>query len=297
MEKIAVLLPCYNEEVTIGKVIDDVRQELPEAEIFVFDNNSNDRSVEIVRAKGIEPVMVMNRGKGEVIKSMFATVEADIYIMLDSDDTYDTADIHKLVEAIREGSDMVVGDRLSTSYYKENKRSFHNIGNSSVLFLTNWIFGGEYKDVMTGYRGFSRRFVKEIDLSESGFTIETEMSIRTLLKSFKVTNVPINYRDRPTGSYSKLSTYKDGMKVLLLIAKYGILYRPFHVFFPLNAILFLLSLIMMSIYFGRIATGMPIFITMIVALALFGFMMMGCTIIKLLTGRSFKKRDPKKVQQ
>lgn len=227
---IAVLIPCYNEEITIGKVIDDFRLELPEAEIYVYDNNSTDNSSNIALNHGAHVVSCPVQGKGAVIKQMFREIEADYYIMVDADDTYPANYAKVLLQNVvgKLSLDMVIGDRLSANYYEDNQRKFHGFGNTLVRFLVNWLFHGRaidltngcityVPDIMTGYRAFSKRFVKGIMLQSNGFEIETEMTINALKAGYTIGTFPVPYRDRPDGSYSKLSTFSDGRKVLKTI--------------------------------------------------------------------------------
>ena len=227
MPKIAVLLPCYNEALTIEKVVKDFRKELPEAEIWVYDNNSSDGSAELASAAGAKLRRVRQQGKGHVVRRMFQEVEADIYVMVDSDDTYPADEVHKLIAPIVAGeADMVNGDRLSSTYMTENKRPGHNFGNTLVCTLIRVLWGERVHDVMTGYRAFSRLFVKSCPVLAQGFEIETEMTLHTLDKRMSLVEVPIQYRDRPAGSFSKLNTVQDGIRVLKTIFNLFRFYRP-----------------------------------------------------------------------
>ena len=240
MSKIAVLIPCYNEELTIEKVINDFKNELPDADIYVYDNNSKDNSNEIARKAGAIVRKEVLQGKGNVIRSMFFEVDADVYIMVDGDDTYPADEAHKLVAAVEDGYDMVIGDRLSNgTYAKENKRGFHGFGNNLVRNLINTLFSSDIHDVMTGYRGFSKRLVKTMPVMSSGFQIETEMTAFCLANRLKMKEIPIIYRDRPKGSFSKLNTYKDGFKVLITLFDLAKDYRPL-LFFGIISLLFLI---------------------------------------------------------
>ena len=227
---VAVLIPCYNEEITIGKVIDDFRRELPESDIYVYDNNSTDDSANIAAAHGAHVVRSPIQGKGAVIKQMFREVDADYYIMVDADDTYPANYAKVLLQNVMNNLalDMVIGDRLSTNYYEDNQRKFHGFGNVLVKSLVNCLFHGRafdltngcmvyVSDIMTGYRAFSKRFVKGIILHSDGFEIETEMTINALKAGYTIGTFPVPYKDRPVGSYSKLSTFSDGKKVLKTI--------------------------------------------------------------------------------
>ncbi|MGT2828114.1 glycosyltransferase family 2 protein [Streptococcus hillyeri] len=243
-EKIAVLLPAYNEEVTIQKVIKDFQRVLPEADIYVYDNNSKDRTNELARAAGAIVRFEPRQGKGNVVRSMFREIEADYYIMVDADDTYPADEVEKLLEPLRSGmADMTIGDRLSNgTYAEENKRGFHGFGNNLVKFLVNKLYKGQYEDIMTGYRGFNRLFVKNFPVLSPGFEIETELSIHSLDKRFKLVEVPITYQDRPEGSESKLNTFSDGFKVLRMIFNLFKDYKPLLFFSICSAIFFILGL-------------------------------------------------------
>ena len=217
--KIAVLVPCYNESKTIAKVVADFKAALPEATVYVYDNNSTDGTDEIARGAGAEVRYEHRQGKGNVIRSMFRDIDADCYLMIDGDDTYPADHAREMCRLVLEdGCDMVIGDRLSGTYFQENKRPFHNFGNVLVRRLINYIFHSDVKDIMTGYRAFSRPFVKHFPVLSKGFEIETEMTIHALDKNFYLREIPVMYRDRPAGSVSKLNTYKDGFKVLLTIS-------------------------------------------------------------------------------
>ncbi|KGX91470.1 DPM/DPG synthase family glycosyltransferase [Pontibacillus marinus] len=241
MERIAILLPCYNEEQTIGKVIEDFRSELPNADIYVYDNNSSDRTSEVAEEHGAIVRKEWRQGKGNVVRSMFREVEADIYVMADGDDTYPPKFVHDLIQPIREKkANMTIGDRLSNgTYYDENQRSFHSFGNNLVKGLINRLYKSNITDIMTGYRAFDQLFVKSMPVMSSGFAIETEMSIHSLDKKFLIQEVPIDYRDRPEGSESKLNTFSDGFKVLKMIFTLFKEYKPF-VFFSLWTMIFIL---------------------------------------------------------
>lgn len=238
-EKVAVLLPAYNEELTIVKVIEDFKKALPHADIYVYDNNSSDRTNELAAAAGAIVRFEPRQGKGNVVRSMFREIDADYYIMADADDTYPAAEVEKLLEPLRAGlADMTIGDRLSNgTYEKENKRGFHGFGNNLVKGLINRLYRGDYNDIMTGYRGFNKLFVKNFPVLSPGFEIETELSIHALDKRFKLVEVPITYKDRPEGSESKLSTFSDGFKVLKMIFNLFKDYKPL-VFFSLLTLLF-----------------------------------------------------------
>lgn len=252
---IAVLIPCYNEELTIGKVIDDFKRELPEATIYVYDNNSKDRTSEIALEHGAIVRRETRQGKGNVVRSMFRDIEADCYIMVDGDDTYPAEFVHSLIEPVRNGeANMVIGDRLSNgTYFDENKRAFHNFGNNLVKGLINFLYKSNITDIMTGYRAFDRFFVKSMPVMSPGFEIETEMSIHALDNKFLLKEVPIDYRDRPEGSESKLNTFSDGMKVLKMIGTLFKDYKPLLFFSLWSLILLVLGL----------AVGTPVIIEFI----------------------------------
>ncbi len=242
MDKIAVLIPCYNEAVTIKKVINDFQKVLPETTIYVYDNNSSDNTAEIAKAEGAVVRSEYQQGKGNVIRRMFRDIDAECYIMTDGDDTYPAEFAREMCDKVLERNvDMVVGDRLSSTYFEENKRPFHNFGNSIVRASINTIFKSDIKDIMTGYRAFSYNFVKTFPVLSKGFEIETEMTIHTVDKNMFCENVVIEYRDRPEGSESKLNTYSDGFKVLLTIARLFKNYKPFPFFLMIALVLFLLS--------------------------------------------------------
>lgn len=242
MDKIAVLIPCYNESKTIEKVVTDFKTVLPEAVIYVYDNNSTDGTDKIAEAAGAVVRYEYQQGKGNVIRRMFREIDAEVYIMADGDDTYPADFAREMVNRVLEKKvDMVVGDRLSSTYYKENKRRFHNFGNSIVQKTINRLFKSDIKDIMTGYRAFSYLFVKTFPVLSKGFEIETEMSIHAVDKNMLIDNVVIEYRDRPEGSESKLNTYSDGIKVLLTIARLYKNYKPFSFFGLVSLILTLLS--------------------------------------------------------
>lgn len=237
MDKIAVLIPCYNEEKTIAKVVKDARAALPEAVIYVYDNNSTDRTVELAREAGAVIRHEYMQGKGNVIRRMFREVEARCYIMVDGDDTYPMEFAPEMVDKVlHHNADMVVGDRLSSTYFSENKRPFHNMGNSLVRASINRLFQCDIKDIMTGFRAFSYGFVKTFPILSKGFEIETEMTIHAVYNQLQIDNVVVDYRDRPEGSVSKLNTYADGFRVLGTIFRLYRDYKPFG-FFSLFALL------------------------------------------------------------
>lgn len=242
MDKIAVLIPCYNEARTVRKVVSDWKQVLPEAVIYVYDNNSTDETAALAQEAGAVVRHEYQQGKGNVIRRMFREIDAEAYIMVDGDDTYPAEYGRQMAELVLEHqADMVVGDRLSSTYFTENKRPFHNFGNSLVRFSINHLFRTEIKDIMTGYRAFSYLFVKSFPVLSHGFEIETEMSIHAADKNMQVENLVINYRDRPEGSVSKLNTYSDGFKVLRTILRLFRNYRPMSFFGGIAAVLAVLS--------------------------------------------------------
>ena len=242
MDTIAVLIPCYNESQTIAKVVKDYREALPEAVIYVYDNNSTDHTDEAAREAGAIVRYEYRQGKGNVIRSMFRDIDAECYLMIDGDDTYPAENARSMVNHILSGrADMVIGDRLSSTYFTENKRPFHNTGNRLVRGLINTIFTSDIKDIMTGYRAFNYEFVKSFPILSKGFEIETEMSIHALDKNFKLLEVPVTYRDRPAGSVSKLNTYKDGFRVLKTIARLFRDYKPFAFFGWLGLLCFIIA--------------------------------------------------------
>ncbi len=273
MDRIAVLIPCYNESKTIEKVVTDFKKVLPEAVIYVYDNNSKDGTDDIAKRAGAQVRYEHQQGKGNVIRRMFSEIDAECYIMVDGDDTYPSESAPEMVDKIlNDRADMVVGDRLSSTYFEENKRPFHNLGNSIVRRSINILFKNDIKDIMTGYRAFSYRFVKTFPILSQGFEIETEMSIHAVDKNMFVENVIIEYRDRPEGSESKLRTYSDGFKVLRTIAKLFRTYRPGGYFSIIAAMLAILSIaFFIPVFIDYTRTGLvEQFPTLIVC----GFVMM-----------------------
>lgn len=231
MDKIAVLIPCFNESTTIEKVVNDFKIALPDSVIYVYDNNSTDGTVDIAAKAGAIVRREYRQGKGNVIRSMFRQIDAECYLMIDGDDTYPAKDAKKMCDLVlNKGVDMVIGDRLSSTYFAENKRPFHNLGNRMVRSIINWLFGSNVRDIMTGYRAFSYQFVKNFPVLSKGFEIETEMTIHALDKNFLLEEIVVNYKDRPEGSVSKLNTYLDGIKVLTTIARLFRDYKPFAFF-------------------------------------------------------------------
>lgn len=244
-EKIAVLIPCYNEELTIAKVINDFKKELPDADIYVYNNNSKDRTEEIARENGAIVINEYKQGKGNVVRSQFRDIDADIYVMVDGDDTYPAEFVHELIKTVKSGqADMAIGDRLSNgTYQKENKRHFHEFGNNLVKKSINILFKTDLRDIMTGYRVFNKRFVKNMPVMSPNFEIETEMSLYALDKKYAIKEIPIVYRDRPEGSTSKLNTIVDGIKVVKTIIKMFKDYNPFKFFGIIALILFLIGML------------------------------------------------------
>lgn len=244
-KEVAILIPCYNESKTIAKVIRDFKEVLPNATIYVYDNNSSDGTDEIARKEGAIVRYEYQQGKGNVIRSMFRDISADCYLMIDGDDTYPAEFAPKMVEGILEKrAEMVIGDRLSSTYFEENKRPFHNIGNKMVRGLINLLFKNDVRDIMTGYRAFSYGFVKTFPVLSKGFEIETEMTIHALDKKLAIENVVVEYRDRPEGSESKLNTYSDGFKVLKTIGRLFKNYKPFIFLSIIALFLAIISLIL-----------------------------------------------------
>ncbi len=244
MDKIAVLIPCYNEEKTIGKVVRDAKAALPEATIYVYNNNSKDRTAEVAREAGAIVRNEYMQGKGNVIRRMFREIDALVYVMVDGDDTYPMDAAPEMVDKVlNHNADMVVGDRLSSTYYQENKRPFHNFGNNLVRGSINRLFDCDIRDIMTGFRAFSYAFVKTFPVLSKGFEIETEMTIHAVYNNMQIENVVIDYRDRPEGSTSKLNTYSDGFKVLRTMMRLYRSYKPFGFFFGFACILAIISII------------------------------------------------------
>lgn len=273
MDKIAVLIPCYNEEKTVAKVIRDAKAALPEAVIYVYDNNSTDRTAQIAEAEGAVVRPEYMQGKGNVIRRMFREIDARCYIMVDGDDTYPMEFAPEMVEKVlSHNADMVVGDRLSSTYFEENKRPFHNMGNSLVRASINHLFGCEVKDIMTGFRAFSYGFVKTFPVLSKGFEIETEMTIHAVYNHMQIDNVVVEYRDRPEGSVSKLNTYSDGFKVLGTIFRLYRDYKPFGFFSLLSLFLAVFAVIFfIPVLIEFVQTGLVLkFPTLIVC----GFVML-----------------------
>ena len=249
--KIAVLIPCYNESKTIEKVVKDYKKALPEADIYVYDNNSSDETDKIAKKAGAIVKYEHRQGKGNVIRTMFKEIDADCYLMIDGDDTYPAENAREMCNyVLNDNVDMVIGDRLSSTYFEENKRPFHNTGNKLVRGLINSLFKSNVRDIMTGYRAFSYDFVKTFPVLSKGFEIETEMTIHALDKNMQLKEIPIEYRDRPEGSVSKLNTFSDGFKVLKTIGRLFKEYKP-TIFFGLIGLLFLII---------SLGFGIPVFV-------------------------------------
>ena len=284
MDKIAVLIPCYNESATIEKVVKDYQRALPEAVIYVYDNNSSDHTDDIARKAGAVVKYEYRQGKGNVIRSMFRDIDAQCYLMIDGDDTYPAENAREMTDLVLSGkADMVIGDRLSSTYFTQNKRPFHNSGTRIVRGLINHLFKSNVRDIMTGYRAFSRLFVKSFPVLSKGFEIETEMTIHALDKNFMLREIPVSYRDRPEGSVSKLNTFSDGLKVLKTIMELYKNYRPLSFFSLVAALLWIIGLILfVPVFIEFIQTDLvPRFPTLIVACILFaiGVMAEVCGII------------------
>lgn len=258
-DDVAVLIPCYNEAQTIGKVIEDFKKNLGNAKIYVYDNNSTDKTAEIAENAGAIVRHEYRQGKGNVVRRMFQEIEANCYVLVDGDDTYPSEAAKSMTDLVlKKKTDMVVGDRLSSTYYEQNKRPFHNFGNSLVRRTINMLFGADIKDIMTGYRAFSHRFVKTFPVLSKGFEIESEMSIHAIVMNMAIENVIIQYRDRPVGSESKLNTTKDGLRVLRTIMKLFRNYKPLSFFSGIAAIMLLIDLVVLlfAIFIPFAETGL-----------------------------------------
>lgn len=277
-DRIAVLVPCYNESATVEKVVRDFRRALPEATVYVYDNNSTDGTAEIARRAGAVVRRERMQGKGNVIRRMFREIDADCYVMTDGDDTYPVESAKEMVRLVlEEQADMVVGDRLSGTYFSENKRPFHNSGNSLVRASINRLFGSDIQDIMTGYRAFSYAFVKTYPVLSGGFEIETDMTIHAINRRMNVANVVVEYRDRPEGSVSKLNTVQDGARVLMTILRLFKNFRPFAFFGVLALLLAVLSVLFaIPVFAEYFATGLvPRYPTLIVC----GFVMLAAMLL------------------
>ena len=284
MNKIAVLIPCYNESKTIAKVVKDYKEALPEADIYVYDNNSVDETDKIAKEAGAIVRYERRQGKGNVIRSMFHQIDADCYLMIDGDDTYPAENARQMCdEVLSGGADMVIGDRLSSTYFEENKRPFHNIGNVTVRYLINKLFHSNVRDIMTGYRAFSRDFVKMFPVLSKGFEIETEMTIHALDKNMLLKEIPVTYRDRPAGSVSKLNTYSDGMKVIFTIFRLFRDYKPLLFFSCISVVLLAVAAILFApVFYEYLQTGLvPRYPTLIVSgfIVLLAMLLWACGLI------------------
>ena len=282
--KIAVLIPCYNESKTIAKVVGDFKKQLPDADIYVYDNNSTDHTDEIARQAGAIVHYEPRQGKGNVVRRMLNDIDADCYLLVDGDDTYPTDCAREMCDyVLNEHYDMVIGDRLSSTYSQENKRLFHDSGNRFVCYAINRIFHSDMKDIMTGYRVLSRHLVMSVPLLSEGFEIETELTINVLDNQLRIKQVPIEYRDRPIGSVSKLSTFKDGFKIIATIFRLFRDYKPLVFFSWIAGLLILLSLIMLfPVFIEYLQTGLvPRFPTLIVCgfIILFAMLLWMCGLI------------------
>ena len=282
--KIAVLIPCYNESKTIAKVVGDFKKQLPEANIYVYDNNSTDNTADIARQAGAIVRYEQRQGKGNVVRRMLADIEADCYLLVDGDDTYPSDNAKEMCDIVlNEHYDMVIGDRLSSTYFQENKRPFHDYGNRFVRYAINQIFHSDIKDIMTGYRALSRHLVMSVPLLSEGFEIETELTINVLDNQLRIKQIPIEYRDRPIGSTSKLSTFKDGIKIIGTIFRLFRDYKPLVFFSWISSFLILASLlILLPVFIEYLQTGLvPRFPTLIVCgfIILFAMLLWMCGLI------------------
>ncbi len=282
--KIAVLIPCYNESKTIAKVVGDFKKQLPEADIYVYDNNSTDNTADIARQAGAIVRYEQRQGKGNVVRRMLADIEADCYLLVDGDDTYPSDNAKEMCDIVlNEHYDMVIGDRLSSTYFQENKRPFHDYGNRFVRYAINQIFHSDIKDIMTGYRALSRHLVMSVPLLSEGFEIETELTINVLDNQLHIKQIPVEYRDRPIGSTSKLSTFKDGIKIIATIFRLFRDYKPLVFFSWISSILILASLlILLPVFIEYLQTGLvPRFPTLIVCgfIILFAMLLWMCGLI------------------
>ena len=282
--KIAVLIPCYNESKTIAKVVGDFKKQLPEANIYVYDNNSTDNTADIARQAGAIVRYEQRQGKGNVVRRMLTDIEADCYLLVDGDDTYPSDNAKEMCDIVlNEHYDMVIGDRLSSTYFQENKRPFHDYGNRFVRYAINQIFHSDIKDIMTGYRALSRHLVMSVPLLSEGFEIETELTINVLDNQLHIKQIPVEYRDRPIGSTSKLSTFKDGIKIIATIFRLFRDYKPLVFFSWISSILILASLlILLPVFIEYLQTGLvPRFPTLIVCgfIILFAILLWMCGLI------------------
>jgi len=284
MKKTAIIIPCYNEELTIAAVINDCKKYLPQAEIYVCDNNSTDKTVEIAKSLNAVVKYEKRQGKGNVLRKMFREIDADCYVMVDGDSTYPLNNIKQMCdEILNNGIDMVIADRLSATYFKQNKRCFHNVGNKLVRYLINKLFHNNIKDIMSGYRAMSKLFVKTYPVLSRGFEIETEMTIHALDKNFLIKEIPVDYKNRPDGSTSKLNTFPDGILVLKTIFTLFKDYKPFIFFSTVSLILFIVAVILfISVFMEFLSTGLvPRFPTLIISgvSAIMSLLMLSCGIV------------------
>ena len=282
--KIAILIPCYNESKTIAKVVGDFKKQLPDADIYVYDNNSIDNTANVARQAGAIVRYEHRQGKGNVVRRMLADIEADCYLLVDGDDTYPSDNAKEMCDIVlNEHYDMVIGDRLSSTYFQENKRPFHDYGNRFVRYAINKIFHSDIKDIMTGYRALSRHLVMSVPLLSEGFEIETELTINVLDNQLRIKQIPIEYRDRPIGSTSKLSTFKDGIKIIGTIFRLFRDYKPLVFFSWISSFLILASLlILLPVFIEYLQTGLvPRFPTLIVCgfIILFAILLWMCGLI------------------
>ena len=282
--KIAVLIPCYNESKTIAKVVDDFKKQLPDADIYVYDNNSTDNTANVARQAGAIVRYEHRQGKGNVVRRMLADIEANCYLLVDGDDTYPSDNAKEMCDIVlNERYDMVIGDRLSSTYFQENKRPFHDCGNRFVRYAINQIFHSDIKDIMTGYRALSRHLVMSVPLLSEGFEIETELTINVLDNQLRIKQVPVEYRDRPIGSTSKLNTFKDGIKIIATIFRLFRDYKPLVFFSWISSFLILVSLlILLPVFIEYLQTGLvPRFPTLIVCgfIILFAILLWMCGLI------------------
>ncbi len=246
-KKVAILIPCYNEEITIKKVIEDCKKDMIDACIYVYDNNSSDNTLKLAKCAGALVNQVLKQGKGNVVKKMFEDIDADCYVMIDGDDTYSTRHIKEMCNyVLNEKFDMVVGDRLSGMYFRENKRLFHGFGNRLVRFFVNILYGSKINDILTGYRALSKRFVKDINITSEYFELETEMTILAIVGNYSIKEITIDYKDRPNGSKSKINTFKDGFmiikKSILLLKEY----KPFVYYINMSTIIVIMYIIFLA---------------------------------------------------
>lgn len=294
MDKIAILIPCYNEAATIAKVVQDYKAAIPESVVYVYDNNSSDNTAELASKAGAVVRHEYRQGKGNVIRSMFRQIDAECYLMIDGDDTYPAEDARRMCDLVlQKGVDMVIGDRLSSTYFTENKRPFHNTGNRLVRSLINYLFESDVRDIMTGYRAFSFTFAKHFPVLSRGFEIETEMTIHALDKNYLLEEVPVQYKDRPKGSVSKLNTYSDGIKVLMTIFRLFRDYQPLRFFTACSLILWIIALAMfIPVFVEYLQTGLvPRFPTLIVStvLAIIALLLWVCGLILDVTNKKHRQ--------